>query len=1313
MRDLPTIDSLTATEAEPEKVGRVVSRPSRVERDGKNRIASADPGIGKLHSMYLSHDGRHLAMGGSGKIAVITVSTLAQGSVSKHLKAVQGGTQFVRISATGETVTAFAVGSKKVGVYTRSLSLKTEIERPTSVSCANISPDGSRIAVGSKDKKIALYSVTLNVRTLLHEWDITPYIFSFPTVIEFSNLNNGKWLAVGGDMRKMVVFNTAKRVAEPLAVIGRGGFINCLDFSPSDKWLVIGSSGDHLLTIVDTDTWTVRKEVLQAGDVEEATFSFDELAIAACSAGKLTLIGRDTFEVLAELRDEEEPLLKGMRGEWTPTGELIIKGTSRVHAYDYKTRRDNILKETRAAKSKPVKVIALSPQGRVLAYAQDAELVFLTLASKRTQVHTCPQTIRCFSFCPDGSSIAVGSGKTVTLFVNDGAGNYTQRKDQLRLLEGGYRPVTHLRWSIDGSRLAAVYGDRVVHIDPSTMTIAGDWRRGGASVFRLNQLSRTFGTQVLLDVDFYRTACGPMIRSLGAGRIEAFAASHHGSLVAAGGNGKLALVDVATLEATLVRPNRGWVMGLAFAPDDVTLAIGSHDKTVNVLHIPSGLVIYRCGERTYWPRVLCIAEDGGTIADAGSNEQLLCAYSCDGSRLPLVNPMDGAPMLRVRRPQGSETSDFSAERTEIITEMVSQAPMLGINEMPLERELQPLGRGARLLEVLASRTERAPVEAILSVAPALAVLPSSDNLHPCFDVSMRLRDVRTVRILLQAAAAAPVPLRATVATKLLPRIAELKMGSAVTAFLRRLQLEPSGAAIKYACNTNGSPLTALETLELHPTWGGEGSLIWLNYADDLKLLQERRQVRRAKQDASPGADGAGGGERVTKSDSSVDDGDLRSRVEDDGVPRTLAALWRRVETVLGRAWDLLNFNYLLELWHRVTGFAHRVWYEHLRVDYRRVYDGLGWAVSKLPPGSVRTFAEERALPLLPEPEREGSLSGGRTRVGVEVRPLRVPLPGLSSKRALEALATINLPGTFDNPCMSAVVNCLWNRHFLFNHVITSAMNVLHVTAFIWYSMAVANGQRTLIAGSISGAFADDENRPTRLAASSLAFFSLYVLVYEIRQILGLQIHTGIISGLLEYATSPWNISDLLSALLPAAAIALDLSGGEIASGHVNVKGLLAGASLALFGRTAQLLRGFKLTGWLVMVLQQNIVDMAGFIIVVFLILLFFSVSFVMLFDAQALADPDYDGEDYSHLGPALMASFFMGVFGEFEPSTFEEHMMSPVLARAMFIVFMILVGVVSLNALIAFLGDSYAKVQERQQEATLTLKALLIVGARR
>jgi len=151
------------------------------------------------------------------------------------------------------------------------------------------------------------------------------------------------------------------------------------------------------------------------------------------------------------------------------------------------------------------------------------------------------------------------------------------------------------------------------------------------------------------------------------------------------------------------------------------------------------------------------------------------------------------------------------------------------------------------------------------------------------------------------------------------------------------------------------------------------------------------------------------------------------------------------------------------------------------------------------------------------------------------------------------------------------------------------------------------------------------------------------------------------------------------------------------------------ASLALFLRTAQMLRGFELTGWLVMVLQQNIIDMMGFMALVSIFLLFFTISFMMLFHGEMAEDPDFDGRDFSTLSEGLMNAFVLGVFGDVELTTFEDDMRAPTVARILFIVFMVLVGVVSLNALIAFLGDSYAKVQERQVEATLTLKAGLIV----
>jgi len=289
--------------------------------------------------------------------------------------------------------------------------------------------------------------------------------------------------------------------------------------------------------------------------------------------------------------------------------------------------------------------------------------------------------------------------------------------------------------------------------------------------------------------------------------------------------------------------------------------------------------------------------------------------------------------------------------------------------------------------------------------------------------------------------------------------------------------------------------------------------------------------------------------------------------------------------------------------------------------------------------------------------------------------------------------------------MRATINCLWNNHFFASHLVKTLLHAVHAAAFTVYCVQISAGRRVQLDSGSEGTVG-------RYAAFMLIFMSAYITFFEVRQLLGQQLYHGPIKGALLYWLSLWNVADVLLAVSVVAAVMLDLLGGSISEGHFHVKGLLAGAAILMLVRSAQMLRGFALTGWLVMVLLQNLQDMIGFIFLVLLTILFFAIAFMMLFRQDRVGDPDYDFASHATLTNSLMNTFTMGVFGDFELGTFEEGMMSSVMAKSLFVVFMVIVGVVSLNALIAFLGDSYAKVQERQVEATLSLKASLIVGAR-
>lgn len=158
------------------------------------------------------------------------------------------------------------------------------------------------------------------------------------------------------------------------------------------------------------------------------------------------------------------------------------------------------------------------------------------------------------------------------------------------------------------------------------------------------------------------------------------------------------------------------------------------------------------------------------------------------------------------------------------------------------------------------------------------------------------------------------------------------------------------------------------------------------------------------------------------------------------------------------------------------------------------------------------------------------------------------------------------------------------------------------------------------------------------------------MFFEMRQLLGQQLYLGFLRGTVSYLMSMWNIADVLLSVSVFGAVALDMFGGSIGEGHFHVKGMLAAASILLLGRTAQILRGWELTGWLVMVLLQNLQDMIAFIFLVLMTILFFSISFMMLFKHTDELPDDYGGGRHDTILNSMMNTFTMGVFADFEVS---------------------------------------------------------------
>ena len=775
---------------------------------------------------------------------------------------------------------------------------------------------------------------------------MTPYVFEFGISLSFAH--SGRWLAMGGDMRKACVWDQHRRDQNPLRVFGRGGHINALDFSPSDKWLAIGSGGDNLLTLVDTATWDIMHEELQPSDVHDVSFSYDELAISLSSMqGAMQVMNRASLETTHEIPGKGRLL-----GRWTPDGTLVVMTSDKIDTHDYKTRRDMLLPETDAPNRLLKAPLALSVHGKTCAYAARDKVVTMAIGfQKEPSINKVDagKNVVGLAFAPDNTKLAVLTDSELRVFKNDQ--NNKWPKLSSRALGG---VSSELRWS-KSAKLVAVYGRPSIYIvRANDCVVVAEKQHDNEIVVDLARISPEFAGHAFGSTDKLKAAVTPILVALGAKRVQEAMLSPDGNLIAAGGNGVLSLVDRKTMESTLELATKGWVMGLAWAPDSKTLAIGAHDKTVQVVHVASGIVIAHLGERQYWPTALAFSADCGVVIDSGSfsNKPKICVSSCDGSTVPLIEPLDAGALLRMQAPTGlAKRSAFTEERVAIVAEMVELFPRMALNPLdPADKELQPLGQGAaRLTEVLATRTERPMLEALFDKVPALALLPSKNISTPTFDLALKLRDVRTLRVLFLAGARAPVPLRGQIARTLIPAMVEMRMSSAVTAFLEQCELEDSGADITSGCNIDGSPLVEDDVLELHPTWGGAGTAIWLDYHTDVTKAKKLMSSRHGEV------------------------------VNDDGTTTAAPPGW------FGRLSASITAR-----------FADATKYAELEAEsrYKRFHSWLGTMIESIEREDVRKWLKDVVFDYLPDPDASRAHLKG-ARAGVEVNALRVPIPFLS------------------------------------------------------------------------------------------------------------------------------------------------------------------------------------------------------------------------------------------------------------------------------------------------------------------------------
>jgi Ion transport protein len=300
-------------------------------------------------------------------------------------------------------------------------------------------------------------------------------------------------------------------------------------------------------------------------------------------------------------------------------------------------------------------------------------------------------------------------------------------------------------------------------------------------------------------------------------------------------------------------------------------------------------------------------------------------------------------------------------------------------------------------------------------------------------------------------------------------------------------------------------------------------------------------------------------------------------------------------------------------------------------------------------------------------------------------PAVLPLPGLGSMSLLASLLSSAPADVFDNDAMALVLRVLWEnyirRYYYFDFCLFVAF---YISWIVLVEMASVSDSSVLPPEEVS------------IVSVLVVIVMSFNTLFAVKEIVEGRYGTRSI-----YWRSMWNTCDLIGiASVYAYTTYILLTGNHLAS-------LAVCTTLCLTLKVLSYLRGFSSTGWLLSVLSANAQDVQGFLVIITTILVGFSVAFRILF-------AETGDENYGSLRRSFLSTFELTVMGSYDPMILFETQHT-VVAVITFILAIICVVVVALNALISILSDSYARVQEnavanrRREVASLIVEYMSIL----
>ena len=296
------------------------------------------------------------------------------------------------------------------------------------------------------------------------------------------------------------------------------------------------------------------------------------------------------------------------------------------------------------------------------------------------------------------------------------------------------------------------------------------------------------------------------------------------------------------------------------------------------------------------------------------------------------------------------------------------------------------------------------------------------------------------------------------------------------------------------------------------------------------------------------------------------------------------------------------------------------------------------------------------------------------------------------------------PAIFKSPVLQAIVQYKWEQRCKTMYHSMFVAYLIHIVNLTWVTLSFDTWQFDVgISQEDLGAEMDHLYQWKRVAIWTgwglAILYNMLLLKHEYTQMRE--------DGIKSYLSDFFNVIDIAGALLSAVSLLMMtyLGGAETDPNQLMLDVIQALAMLFCWFKVLYFLRGLDQTAFLVKCLVQIGIDIRYFLVVLAVILTAFCIAFFLLL--RLGIDGEGHSESFKEL-PMSFVSVYDMMFGSFDPAWFSDAPNMAFVSIIVFMVFMLIVPTVMLNALIAIMSDTYMVVQESSKETNVQQRAEII-----